>query len=71
MCSGPVGRSPVSMRNRVGSAAACASMRESRTRLRSRAAAWVALSVEPSGSAVAPVVVAGVMVGVLMVRSCR
>src|SRR6478735_11620452 len=44
MWSGPVGRSPVSIRKRAGSSVACSSMSASRTVLRSRAAAYVALS---------------------------
>src|SRR6476469_7420008 len=44
MWSGPVGRSPVIIRKRAGSLVACSSMSASRTVLRSRAAAYVALS---------------------------
>src|SRR5690242_16378008 len=68
MWSGPVGRSPVSIRNRAGSSAACSSMSASRTALRSRATAYVPLS---SSCAVAAdgVVTGAVVMAVLVVMA--
>src|SRR6476661_3829566 len=64
MWSGPVGRSPVSIRKRAGSSVACSSMSASRTALRSRAAAYVALS----SCALACLEAVGVLVTSVLVR---
>src|SRR6478752_2750961 len=70
MWSGPVGRSPVSIRKRPGSSVACSSMRASRIALWSRAAAYVALSSDVSavvGVVAVLVVVVVALVGVVLV----
>src|SRR5690242_7975288 len=64
MWSGPVGRSPVSIRKRAGSSVACSSMSASSTALRSRAAAYVLLSSVSTGPAGLTV---GVVVGMVAV----